>query len=235
MAKNLSLLASNAIARIAVRVATGLVLVIMGLLSLPELQQGVPPLQAISHVVSTSSFIMVLVVTLFAALVLVGNAYYAMKKIPSTVAMKTDGQSEMKTRRMMATLGALLLILSLIMLFGVISVPNHHYNHRNRDIVLQSCFCLYGLFVILNALTFHPPGKISRQLFGGPEQRDERFNFVWQTSAATTLYWILGLLFVSGSLFDIFITHQWPVRSLGEVLGILIIWTLSYRYWNKRL
>ena len=72
-------------------------------------------------------------------------------------------------------------------------------------------------------------------MLGGPEQRDERFLFIWQISAATTLYWILGLVFVAGSLYDIFVSHQWPARSLGEVLGICVIWALAFRYWEKRL
>jgi ABC-type sulfate transport system permease component len=64
---------------------------------------------------------------------------------------------------------------------------------------------------------------------------DERFRLIWQLSAATALYWALFLIFVFGSLYDIMVTRQWPLRSVVETVVIFIIWTLAYRHREKRM
>ena len=131
-------------------------------------------------------------------------------------------------------LSLLLNIVGILYTSGITSPFLHYlYGDHPHNYVDYLTWTIFDLLFIFYYLAF--TGQFWRKLIGGPEQRDERFQLIWQTSATTTLYWLLGLLFVAGSLFDIFVNHQWPVRSLGEVLGIFVIWTLAYLYWDKRL
>jgi hypothetical protein len=100
-------------------------------------------------------------------------------------------------------------------------------------------------FLMMISMTMYfwtiPPSPLLRllnRLFHYEEwgkKFDERFQYIWQLSAATALYWVLGLFFVFGSLYDIMVNHQWPIRSVCETLGGLLIWVLVYLIRGKRV
>lgn len=167
------------------------VLFFMGLLALPALRQGVPPMQAIRRAVLTSDFLFIVITILFAVTVLgsIALKQFPPKKVPPM------------TGWMLIACGILMLINSIYELQSIIS-DTHYYHQRNQFFILSITFAIYGLFWILYGLTFVVPLQFWHKLYGDPEQRDERSHLIRQT-AATTFYWTLGLLFIAGSLFNI--------------------------------
>jgi len=64
--------------------------------------------------------------------------------------------------------------------------------------------------------------------------RDERHQAVVGRAAQSALLAMLVLLVVGGGLYDVLVTHAWPVRSLAEAAALGLFWNLAYGYWNRR-
>jgi hypothetical protein len=87
-------------------------------------------------------------------------------------------------------------------------------------------------------LWIYKPDREKVQAFETGDHRkiqDERYQAIVGKSAVSALYRILVILCVAGTLYDLLITKTWPVRTLTEVIGILVIWQFSYNQWSKKL
>lgn len=64
---------------------------------------------------------------------------------------------------------------------------------------------------------------------------DERTQLVNGKGAHATLMIFLLFLFILGPLYDILVTHQWPVRTFIEIVLLAVIQTVSLTWWNRKL
>lgn len=71
---------------------------------------------------------------------------------------------------------------------------------------------------------------------GDPDRyNDERQQQIVGKAAVSTLYALFFIIFSVGFLFDMFVTHIWPVRSLTEIILIVIIWFVNMQKWAKKI
>ncbi|HEY3379295.1 MAG TPA: hypothetical protein VGL77_17595 [Armatimonadota bacterium] len=201
----------------------GLSLFFAGLLALPDIQHGAIPIIALLRTIATKKFISIFAATGFLLLTVIELFDLPRRKDQGIVFIKV---------RWVSTLFFLCYVLIIVALSVASVSPNELHND------------LWTFFMLLtvNLYFWTYPPSLMRTLLDRlvnhdrwTTKLDERFQVVWQLSAASALYWIVGLSFVFGSLYDIMISRQWPLRSLIETSVIFIIWTLAYRYRAQRV
>jgi len=209
----------------------GLSLVAAGLLAVPDIQHGKEPVAAYWHVLGSDLY-WYICISLF---MLAGIIARVSGIRPRRMKPAHERQQEDVSRWIVIVLVFVLLAMAIPELIALASKSQYTVAFFTK--LFSSVFwVLYAMYYWLDRSN-RLPGFLKKptdydQLV---VELDERFQLVWEKAAATTLYWVLGLVFVFGSLYDILLTRRWPVRSVGEVMLILVIWTVAYRYWEKRL
>lgn len=98
---------------------------------------------------------------------------------------------------------------------------------------------VYGVFIgIVGILAIAAPSEEKiRAAETGDFSRvyDERYEEVVHLSAKTTLWAVIALLFIGGSLVDMLVYRTMPIRAWIEGFAVLLVWQLAYSYWNKRI
>lgn len=92
----------------------------------------------------------------------------------------------------------------------------------------------YAFFVIYRFF-MKPDKDMIKAYETGDESRfnDERQQLIGGKSAVSTLYALIAIIFFAGFLFDILVTRIWPLRSLTEIILIVVIWYVNSRRWSK--
>jgi len=224
------------------------VLVSAELMALPFVQQGMPAWNAFWLVLSSGDYwwtvffcggIFITLDSIIRIIVLRLHhlPIHAIILPRGQIAQDANSRLDMTAQRIIV----ILLILGAISaLAGIIININKPSFLLSKQFGIAVILLLFSVLYLIDVFLKDPSPKLESAIERIDVDRvraeyDERFRQLWEKSAAATLYWALGLIFVLGSLYDILITRRWPVRSVGEVVLILVVWTVAYRYWEKRL
>jgi len=213
------------------------------LLALPALQRGVDAWTACRQVFTTAWCCYVLlawllfITALFSLKILI-VARSSVRRSVGVIGSKFVRPSVM---RIFLIILVILFITQLVVLITVL-------HDRNSHMVATTAFNLVIVLIPIISLLFQsqifPLWKSYRIMQLETQQQmqqeidkefDERSRLVEQKSALSTLFVMLMLIGILGSLYDILITRQLPIRSYSEMLLLFIIWMLAYRYWEKRM
>jgi len=214
-----------------------LAMMLAGMLSITAMDKGYNMWSRITYEFTTGTFwIIMLIVALFLAALIV----YSVRMANKPAEMRAVGTFGVKYGVIILRICAIGLILGMLILTAALVHFLAVGDYRMVSIILPSIvIAVLNLIIILFQRQVIPIEKSFNAMRGGKkfaqQEFDERYQLVVEKAAATALYWILGLVFVLGSLYDILITRRWPVRSIGEVVLILLVWTVAYRYWAKRM